>query len=263
MASTAEQTDSFTRSELMVIAASRALHDDDVVFVGIGLPNLACNLAKRLHAPRLQMVYESGIYGANPERQPLSMGDPCLVSGCACVSPLSEIFMFYLQRGLIDVGFLGGAQVDRYGNLNTTVIGDYKSPRVRLPGSGGACDIASLAKKIFIICTQSRKSFVERVEFVTSAGYLADGHRPQRACGGGPQLVVTDLGVYDFANRGQMTVVSLHPGVCPEEVRSNTGWDIEVPARVPTTQPPAAKELRILREQLDPNHYYLKGASTS
>lgn len=261
MAVMAEPAELFTRSELMVIAAARALRDEDVVFVGIGLPNLACNLAKRLHAPRLQMVYESGIYGADPERQPLSIGDPCLVSGAASVSPLCEIFLFYLQRGLIDVGFLGGAQVDRYGNLNTTVIGDYKSPKVRLPGSGGASDIATLAKKTFLIANQSRKSFVENVEFVTSAGNLPGGSRPKGACGGGPQLVVTDLGVYDFDNQGELRVVSLHPGVTPEEVRSNTGWNIEIPARVKTTLPPATEELRILRERLDPNCYYLKRAS--
>ena len=260
MAVITKQAALFTRSELMVIGAARALRDEDVVFVGIGLPNLACNLAKRLHAPRLQMVYESGIYGADPERQPLSIGDPCLVSGAASVSPLSEIFLFYLQRGLIDVGFLGGAQVDRYGNLNTTVIGDYKSPKVRLPGSGGASDIATLAKRIFIIGSQSRKSFVERVEFVTSAGNLAGGGRPEGACGGGPQLVVTDLGVYDFDSQGELRVVSLHPGVTPEEIRMNIGWDIEIPAQLNTTLPPEPEELQILREQLDPNCYYLKRA---
>jgi len=258
MASIVKQPVSFTRSELMVIAASRALREEDVVFVGIGLPNLACNLAKRLHAPHLQMVYESGIYGADPDRQPLSIGDPCLASRAACVSPLSEIFLFYLQRGLIDVGFLGGAQVDRHGNLNTTAIGDYRSPKVRLPGSGGACDIATLAKRIFIIGSQSRKSFVEKVEFVTSAGKLPGGLRSQGAFGAGPQLVVTDLGVYDFDDDGELRVVSLHPGVTAEEVLSNTGWPIEVPDPVATTVPPATEELRILRERLDPHHYYLK-----
>ena len=263
MAVIAEQTGLSTRSELMVIAAARALRDEDVVFVGIGLPNLACNLAKRLHAPRLQMVYESGIYGADPERQALSTGDPCLVSGAASVSPLSEIFLFYLQKGLIDVGFLGGAQVDRYGNLNTTVIGDYKSPKVRLPGSGGASDIATLAIRTFIIGSQSRKSFVERVEFVTSAGNLPGGCRPKGAWGGGPQLVVTDLGVYDFDNQGELRVVSLHPGVTTEEVRNKTGWEIEIPARVKTTLPPVTEELRILRERLDPNCHYLKRDSLS
>jgi len=248
----------YTRAELMVIAASRALRDGDVVFVGIGLPNLACNLARRLHAPDLQMVYEAGVYGAQPERQALSIGDPCLVSGAAAVCSLGEIFLFYLQRGLIDVGFLGGAQVDRYGNINTTVIGPYERPAVRLPGSGGASDIAALAGRVFIIGRQSKRSFVDQVGFVTSPGHQPGGGRPPGAHGGGPQLVVTDLAEYDFGPDGQMRVRSLHPGVTPEEVRANTGWDIEVPAGTATTQPPSADELRILREELDPNGYYLR-----
>ena len=258
MVAIAEPVGQYTRSEMMVISASRALQDGDVVFVGVGLPNLACNLAKRLHAPSLQMVYEAGIFDANPERQALSIGDPCLAAGASCVTSICEIFLFYLQRGLIDVGFLGGAQIDRYGNLNTTVIGEYSRPAVRLPGSGGACDIATLAKRIFIIGRQSRRSFVGHVDFVTSPGYLPGGGRPTRAPGTGPQLVVTDLGVYDFRDRGEMTVTSVHPDVTSEEVRNKTGWEIEVPVNVSTTPPPTAEELRILREDLDPNRHYLK-----
>jgi len=244
---------------MMVISASRSLRDGDVVFVGVGLPNLACNLAKRLHAPSLQMVYEAGIFDANPERQALSIGDPCLAAGASCVTAISEIFLFYLQRGLIDVGFLGGAQIDRHGNLNTTVVGDYSHPEVRLPGSGGACDIATLAKRVFIIGRQSKRSFVDRVGFVTSPGYLPGGGRPAGAPGGGPKLVVTDLGVYDFSACGEMRVRSLHPNAPAEEVRNKTGWGIEVPVDVTITLPPTAQELRILREDLDPNRYYLKG----
>jgi glutaconate CoA-transferase, subunit B len=261
MATTAKPTAAYTRSELMVVAAARALRNEDCVFVGIGLPNVACNLAKRLHAPRLQMVYESGIYGANPERQPLSIGDPGLVSGAISVSPLSEIFLFYLQRGLIDVGFLGGAQVDQYGNLNTTVIGDYESPVVRLPGSGGASDIAALARRVFIIGRQSTKTFVERVDFVTSPG-----NDPKRTCSrlqgrGGPELVVTDLGVYDFGERSNMRIRSLHPGVTPTEVRENTGWQIEISPETTTTAPPNSEELRILRDELDPHRLFLGKSS--
>jgi glutaconate CoA-transferase subunit B len=259
MVAIAEPVGLYTRSEMMVISASRALRDGDVVFVGVGLPNLACNLAKRLHAPSLQMVYEAGIFDANPERQALSIGDPCLVAGASCVTSINEIFLLYLQSGLIDVGFLGGAQVDRYGNLNTTVIGDYSHPVVRFPGSGGACDIATLAKRVFIIGRQSRRSFVGRVDFVTSPGYLPGGGRPAGAPGTGPQLVVTDLGVYDFRDCGEMTVTSLHPEVTAEEVRNKTGWEIAVPVNVNTTLPPTTEELRILREDLDPNRYYLKG----
>lgn len=258
MAVTAEPA-VFTRSELMVIAASRALRDGDVVFVGIGLPNLACNLAKRLHAPSLQMVYEAGVFGANPERQALSIGDPCLVAGAEAVCSLGDIFLFYLQRGLIDVGFLGGAEVDRHGNINTTVIGPYERPTVRLPGSGGASEIAALARRVFVIGRQTKRSFVERVSFVTSPGHRPGGGRPAGAPGGGPQLVVTDLGIYDFDGAGSMRMTSLHPGVTPDEVRANTGWPIEVPAGVPGTPPATADELRILRKELDPHGYYLKG----
>lgn len=259
MAAIVEPVGLYTRSEMMVISASRALRDGDVVFVGVGLPNLACNLAKRLHAPSLQMVYEAGIFDANPERQALSIGDPCLVAGASCVTSISEIFLLYLQRGLIDVGFLGGAQIDRYGNLNTTVIGDYSHPAVRFPGSGGACDIATLAKRVFIIGRQSRRSFVGRVDFVTSPGYLPGGGRPKGAPGAGPQLVVTDLGVYSFRDSGEMIVTSLHPDVTAEEVCNKTGWEIEVPVDVSTTLLPTTEELRILREDLDPNCHYLKG----
>jgi glutaconate CoA-transferase subunit B len=257
MVVTAEPSLVYTQQELMVIAASRALSDGEVVFVGIGLPNLACNLAKRLHAPGLQLVYESGVFGAAPERQALSIGDPCLVSGAASVCSLGEIFLFYLQRGLIDVGFLGGAQVDRHGNINTTVIGDYGSPKVRLPGSGGASEIAVLARRVFIIGRQSRRSFVDRVAFVTSPGHLPGGGRPPGAQGGGPQLVVTDLGVYDFDSGGEMRVRSLHPGVTREDVLANTGWGLAVPPGIPATVAPTAEELRILRTELDPHGHYL------
>ncbi len=249
----------YTRAELMVIAAARALRNGDVVFVGIGLPNLACNLAKRLHAPALQMVYEAGVFGASPERQALSIGDPCLVTGAASVCSLGEIFLFYLQRGLIDVGFLGGAEVDRHGNINTTVIGPYERPTVRLPGSGGASEIAALARRVFIIGRQSKRTFVNRVSFVTSPGNRPGGGRPVGAPGGGPKLVVTDLAVYHFGADGEMQVHSLHPGVTGDDVRGATGWPIVIPEGVETTDAPSPAELRILRDELDPNGYYLKG----
>ncbi|MDP1570087.1 MAG: CoA-transferase [Vicinamibacterales bacterium] len=160
-----------SRDELMIVTAARALADRQRVFVGIGLPNVACNLARRLHAPDLELVYESGVVGARPERLPASIGDPTLVSGAASVCSLPEVFLYYLQGGLIDVGFLGAAQIDRYGNLNTTVIGPYDAPKVRLPGSGGACDIALLARQTIVIARQTPRLLVERVEFVTSPGH--------------------------------------------------------------------------------------------
>ncbi len=202
------------------------------------------------------MVYESGVFGAHPERQALSIGDPCLVTGAACVTSLTEIFLFYLQRGLIDVGFLSGAQVDRHGNLNTTAIGGYEHPRIRLPGSGGASAIATNAKRVFVIGRQSRKTFVEEVEFITTCGHPPKGVRPAGAPGGGPQCIVTDLAVYTFQNR-EMVVTTLHCGVTPDEIRANTGWDIDVPEIVPTTPPPTLEELRILRDELDPKGHYL------
>ena len=163
----------YTPSELMVSAAARELRDGEVVFVGIGLPNLACNLARRLHAPNLVLIYESGAVGAVPERIPVSIGDPALVTNSIAVASMSEIFYNYLQGGKIDVGFLQGAQIDRRGNLNTTVIGDYAHPKVRLPGSGGACEIAINARRVLCIAAQSRKSFPAKIDFVTSPGHLS------------------------------------------------------------------------------------------
>ena len=251
----------YSRSELMVIAAARALRDGEVVFVGIGLPNLACNLARRTHAPTLELVYESGVFGAVPERQALSIGDPCLVAGSASVCSLPDIFLLYLQRGLIDVGFLGGAQVDRFGNINTTAIGSYAAPKVRLPGSGGASEIAALAKRVCIIGRQTARSFVERVDFVTSPGRTRDGARPAGATGGGPERVITDLGQYVFdANDGTMRLETMHPGVTLDEVRAHTGWPLDAPLVDEATAPPTGEELRILREELDPKGYYLKGS---
>src|SRR5213594_1120977 len=157
---------------MMASVAARELADGEVVFVGIGLPNLACNLARATHAPNLVLIYESGAVGASPSRLPVSIGDPALVTGSLMVCGMADVFQLLLQNGRIEVGFLGGAQVDRYGSINTTVIGDYARPTVRLPGSGGACEIAINARRIFVIMPQTRRSFVERVDFVTSPGHL-------------------------------------------------------------------------------------------
>ncbi len=253
-----DDTAACSREELMAITAARALRDGEVVFVGVGLPNLACNLARRLHAPRLEMVYEAGVFGASPGRLPLSIGDPCLVSGALSVCSLPDVFLFYLQRGLIDVGFLGAAQIDRFGNINTTTVGEYERPKVRLPGSGGACEIALLARKVFVIVRQSARSFVEQVDFVTSPGFPG-GRRPPGACGRGPQLVVSDLATYGFDDRsGEMRILTLHPTVTYEVVRAATGWPIPPPAAPAVTPEPTAEELRILREEVDPGGQYLK-----
>jgi glutaconate CoA-transferase subunit B len=248
----------FTPAELMVCAAARELRDGDVVFVGIGLPNLACNLARRTHAPNLVLIYESGAVGAVPERVPVSIGDPALVTNSIGIASMSEIFYNYLQGGKIDVGFLQGAQIDRFGNLNTTVIGEYAKPNVRLPGSGGACEIAIHAKRVLIIAPQSRKSFPERLDFVTSPGHLDGGDARTRLGlpGAGPVKVITDLAVYGF-DAGEMTVESLHPGVALERVNENLGWAARTRARVGATEPPAERELALLRDELDPKKLYL------
>src|SRR5581483_2109177 len=170
------------------------------VFVGVGLPNIACNLARRTVAPDIELIYESGVYGARPERLPLSIGDPTLVSGATSVVSMADLFGLYLQRGLVEVALLGGAQIDRFGNLNTSVIGSYETPKTRLPGSGGACEIAINAQRVFIIMALKRRSFVERLDFVTSPGHLTGGNARQSLGmpGAGPQLVVTDKALFDF-----------------------------------------------------------------
>jgi glutaconate CoA-transferase subunit B len=258
MATEAGTAAPYTPSELMVCRAARELRDGDVVFVGIGLPNLACNLARRLHAPNLVLIYESGAVGAVPARLPVSIGDPSLVTDSLSVCAMADIFYLYLQGGRIDVGFLQGAQIDRHGNLNTTVVGDYARPKVRLPGSGGACEIAINARRVVVIAPQSRRGFPERVDFVTSPGFLGGGDERARLGlpGDGPAIVVTDLACYRF-EQGEMTLSSLHPGVTLDQVRANLGWEPRVAARVETTEPPRSEELRVVRHELDPRHLYI------
>jgi glutaconate CoA-transferase subunit B len=235
-------------NELMVCAAARTLRDHQVVFVGIGLPNQACNLARRLQAPDLVLIYESGAVGAVPDRLPVSIGDPALVTGSLAVVPMTDIFWNLLQGGHIAVGFLQGAEIDRHGNLNTTVIGDYEHPDVRLPGSGGACEIAILAREVVIIMPQTKRSFRERVGFVTSPGHLDGGDARARLGypGAGPTRVITDLGVYGFVD-GEMTLESVHPGVSVDEVRAATGWELRVSSSLASTPVPTAEELAALR----------------
>lgn len=248
----------FTRAEMMIVAAARELAGQRVCFVGVGLPNIAVNLAQRTVAPDLQLVYESGVFGARPARLPLSIGDPTIVTGAVAVTSMLELFGYYLQRGLIDVGFLGAAQIDRFGNINTTVIGDYARPRTRLPGSGGACEIAINARQVFVIMRQSTRSFVERIDFRTSPGNLGGAEtaarirREQGWLGSGPSVVVTDLGVYRFDADGEMRLGSIHPGATLEQVRDSMGWEVRVAPRLATTPPPTIEELRLIREELDP-----------
>jgi len=236
------------------------LRDDDVVFVGVGLPNLACNLARNTHAPNLVMIYEAGVIGAQPARLPLSIGDPTLVSGATSVCSMYDIFAFYLQRGNVDVGFLGGAQIDRYCNINATVIGDYASPKVRLPGSGGSMEIAAWANRCYIITPHQIRRFPEKVHFRTSAGFL-DGRAARDAArlrGAGPQAVVTDLGVMEPDENGELILTALHPGKIVEQVKENTGWDVGVAPNIVRTKAPSDEELYILRDELDPERIYLK-----
>ncbi|NLG95914.1 MAG: CoA-transferase subunit beta [Chloroflexi bacterium] len=255
----------YTDSELMTINAARLLRDGDVVFVGVGLPNLACNLARRTHAPNLYMIYEAGVIGARPSRLPLSIGDPTLVTGAAAVCSMYDVFTLYLQRGNVDVGFLGGAQIDRFGNINATVIGDYNHPKVRLPGSGGSMEIAAWANRCYIITPHQKRRFPEKVDFQTSAGYCyanpGDGRMVSRretgVRGGGPQAVVTNLGILEPDAEGELILAALHPGVTVEQVQQNTGWQLKVSSSLRQTEPPTAEELRILREELDPNKIYL------
>ncbi|HSV86744.1 MAG TPA: CoA-transferase [Levilinea sp.] len=249
----------YTAAELMIVNSARLLRDSDTVFVGVGLPNLACNLARRTHAPNLLMIYEAGVVGARPARLPLSIGDPTLVSGASLVCSMYEIFTLYLQRGNVDVGFLGGAQIDRFGNINATVIGDYQQPKVRLPGSGGSMEMAAWANRCYIMTPHQKRRFPEKVDFATSAGFLS-GRAEREAAGvrgGGPQAVVTNLGILTPDETGEMMLSAIHPGVTVDEASENTGWLLKVAPDLRVTVPPTADELRILRAELDPQHIYL------
>jgi glutaconate CoA-transferase subunit B len=249
----------YSKNEMMITASARTLVGEHNCFVGVGLPNIVCNLAQRTVAPDLQLVYEAGVFGARPERLPLSIGDPTLVTGSTAVTSMFELFAFYLQAGLIDAAFLGGAQIDRFGNLNTTVIGDYGAPKVRLPGSGGACEIAIHARKVLVIMRQAARSFVDKLDFRTSPGHSGDpAHDRARGWfGSGPTSVVTDLGTYGFDEEtGEMTLLTLHPGVSIDEVRSSMGWEPLVSETVGETPPPSDEELRLIRTELDPAGVY-------
>ena len=248
-----------TPSELMIVSASRALQGNRVVFVGVGLPNIACNLARRSHSPDLELVYESGVFGAQPARLPLSIGDPTLVSGATSVTGITDLFMYYLQGGLVDAALLGGAQIDRYGNLNTTVIGDYANPKIRLPGSGGACEIAINARQIFMIMRLKQRAFVEKLDFMTSPGHLDGGEARARLGlpGRGPALVITDRALFSFDNpQREMMLVELAPGETADSIQAEVSWPLRVAPDLHEMTLPTDDELAIIREQLDPQGLY-------
>jgi len=225
----------YTADEMMAVEAARRLADGDVCFVGIGLPSLAANLARATHAPGCVLIYESGTIGAKPVELPLSIGDGELAETADSVVAVPEMFAYWLQGGHIDVGFLGAAQIDRFGNLNSTVIGDYDSPKVRLPGGGGAPEIATAAKKVFVMLRQTPRAFVERLDFLTSVGDRVG-------------LVVTDLGILELdPETRELTLTLVHPGVEVDQVREATGWDLRVADELCETQPPTESELTSLR----------------
>jgi glutaconate CoA-transferase, subunit B len=251
----------YTPAEMMTTVAARELRDGEVVFVGIGLPNLACNLARSTHAPGLVLIYESGAVGAEPERLPVSIGDPSLVTGSLMVCGMADVFQCLLQNGRIEVGFLGGAQIDRYGNINTTVVGPYDRPTVRLPGSGGAAEIAIHARRTVVISRLSRRAFPESVDFLTSPGHRMRGRtRAELGMpGAGPVRVVTDKGILEAdSDTGELVLAALYPGTTVDEVRAGVGWPLRCREPLREVEPPVQEELRLLRDVLDPRGLYLR-----
>ncbi len=241
----------FSASEMMAVAAARRLLDGAVCFVGIGLPSLAANLARSTHAPHCVLIYESGTIGAKPRHLPLSIGDGELAETADAVVSVPEIFSYWLQGGRIDIGFLGAAQIDRFGNLNSTVIGDYEHPRVRLPGGGGAPEIAASCRETFVMLRHTPRTFVERLDFRSTVGY-GDGPGARERlglAGRGVTAVITDLGVLEpDPQTCELTLTTLHPGVEAEQVREATGWPLRVADGLEVGEPPTGVELRRLRE---------------
>ncbi|MBS0579239.1 MAG: CoA-transferase subunit beta [Proteobacteria bacterium] len=241
----------YTPDEMMTVAAARMLWDGCVCFVGIGVPSAAANLARFTHAPNVVLIYESGTIGTRPSVLPLSIGDGELAESATAVVPLPEVFSYWLQGGRIDAGFLGAAQIDRFGNLNSTVIGDYARPKTRLPGAGGAPEIAAHARETFVVLKQSVRTFVPRLDFCSSAGFMegagARGRSP--ATGAGPRAVITDLGILrPAADSEELTLCERYEGVAVQDVVAATGWPLKVAAQVETVAPPTPEELKLLRD---------------
>ena len=241
----------YTPTEMMTIAAARRLANGTVCFVGIGMPSAAANLARITHAPDVVLIYESGTIGAKPDVLPLSIGDGELAEYADTVVSVPEIFRYWLQGGRVNVGFLGAAQIDKFGNINTTVIGDYNKPRTRLPGAGGAPEIASSAGEVWIILKQSKRAFIEKLDFITSAGYLTGGDAREQsgARGKGPTAVITDIGVLtpDPVTK-ELTLTALHPGCTVAQAQEATGWTLKVAPELVRTPAPTAAELTALRD---------------
>jgi glutaconate CoA-transferase, subunit B len=241
----------WTTDEMMTVAAARQLQDGMTCFVGIGLPSTAANLARTTHAPGLVLIYESGTLGSRPDRLPLSIGDGVLAATADAVVSVPEVFNYWLQPGRIDVGFLGAAQLDRLGNINTTVIGDdYRHPKVRLPGAGGAPEIAASCREVIVVVRHIQRALVERVDFVTSVGYgTGPGERERLGLtGAGPRLVITDLGILEpDPDSCELTLTRLHPGASLDKARQATGWPLAVAGDLTTTDPPSQQELEVLR----------------
>ncbi len=241
----------YSTAEMMAIAAARMLKNEDVCFVGIGAPSVACNLARLTHAPDITLIYESGTIGTKPNVLPLSIGDPELSETALTTVSVPEMFQYWLQGGRISIGFLGGAQIDRYCNINSSVIGNYEHPKVRLPGGGGAPEIASLCSQTFVIMSQARRTFVERVDFITTFGYGTGGDHRQRL--GirtlGPALVVTDLCLLrPDPTTKELVVTSIHQGITREDIVQHTGWPIRFAGTLEQTPPPTETELTVLRD---------------
>jgi len=248
--------DDYTKPELMACCGAREIKDNDVVLVGTGFPTMCANIARHTHAPNARLMQESGVFDAQPKRPALSVGDPCLNPGAAMIGTLLDIMGMFLQAGWVDVGFLSGSQVDKFGNINTTVIGDYNNPKSRLPGSGGANPMGSLAKRVLIIALHDTRRLAERVDFITTPGYI-DGAGAREKCGlppdTGPEVIITNKAVMRFDKAtGEAYLATYHPDTSIDEVRENTPWDLKVADDVHETEPPTEEELRVLREVLDP-----------
>jgi len=241
----------YTSNEMMVVTASRFLKDGAIVFIGIGLPSLAANLARRLHAPNISMIYESGTLDTKPDRPPLSIGDDELSRTALSVVSVPEMFQYWLQGGKIEIGFLGAAQIDKFGNLNTTVIGDYDNPKVRLPGAGGAPEIAGFCDHTIIMLKQSKRNFVEKLDFVTTVGYGKGGDDISQLgfTGAGPKAIITDLGILEPDPVSKEFILThVHKGIGVDMVIEATGWPLRVKDKLKITEEPGSDEIKVLRE---------------
>lgn len=251
----------YTLQELMIVACSREIKDGDRVLIGVGLPLLGAMLAKRTHAPNSRMAYETGTFDSSPSRTPFSVVDPDLVPRAIYAGQLSDMMSLYLQRGFIDVGFIGGAQVDKYGNLNSTCYGGYFKPSVRFPGSGGAHDFGTFARRTLIVMVHEKRRFVEKCDYVTTPGYLTGGNSRYEAGlpeGTGPAAVISTMGVFRFnTETKEMYLDTYHPGVTVDQIRENVQWDPQISPNPRETEPPTEEEVKIIRE-LDPQGFFLR-----